>query len=77
MKKFLLICFIIFMITGCGYLEPSEVDKTYVKNAFEKELKKLYGSASFVINIVEFDEAFEDKRAKAIAYPQKKSFIDF
>ena len=67
----------ILMVTGCGNLEPFKVDEEYVKNAFEKSLKKLYGPATFVVDVLEFNETFEEREAKAIAFPKKESSLTF
>lgn len=64
------------MLVGCGYLEPTEVDQDYVRNKFEKDLKRFLGG-EFIVQIQEFDEQSELREATAIVYPNNDPSLSF
>ena len=79
MRKIIKKTFIIFallLLIGCGYLDPNEVDETYVRSILKKELHRLFGN-DFVIEMQSFNEESELKEATAVAYPKGEPTLAF
>lgn len=76
MKKLLFLLMIVFIMTGCGGIDPSKVNKQYVKKEIEDALRWRYGT-EFVVNIVSFDKNSIKKESVAEAYPNVDSSLKF
>lgn len=75
-KKNILILFLLIFLTGCGYLDPTKVDREYVQEKIEKYLQNSLGG-EFFFQIQEFDEQSERREVTAIAYSKDDSSLSF